>query len=150
MQVVGPRRPRRVAGRSADPDALSRPSAVPGAGAARFRGFAERLLEEREQAGFPPFVFEACLRAEAPHMADALAFLQRARDAAPEADAGLTLYDPVPMTLARQWPAERAQVLLQAASRRALQSFLREWSAPLYAMKPGPVRWHLDVDPVEF
>jgi primosomal protein N' (replication factor Y) len=115
-----------------------------------FRGFAERLLAEREQAGFPPFVFEACLRAEAPHMADAVAFLQRARDAAPEADAGLTVYDPVPMSLARHNGWERAQVLLQAASRRALQSFLREWSITLYGMKPGPVRWHLDVDPIEF
>jgi primosomal protein N' (replication factor Y) len=115
-----------------------------------YRGFAERLLKEREQAGFPPYVFEACLRAEARRMADAVAFLERARDAAPEPPAGLTLYDPVSMTLARHNGWERAHVLLQAGSRRALQSFLREWRAALYALKPGAVRWHLDVDPLDF
>ncbi len=115
-----------------------------------FRGFAERQLAERDQAGFPPFVFEACLRAEAHRMADAVAFLEQARDAAPEPPAGLTVFDPVPMMLARHNGWERAQVLLQAGSRRALQGFLRTWSAVLYGLKAGAVRWHLDVDPIEF
>jgi primosomal protein N' (replication factor Y) len=115
-----------------------------------FRGFAERLLAERDQAGFPPFVFEACLRAEARRMTDAVAFLEQARDAAPEAPPGLTMYDPVPMMLARHNGWERAQVLLQAGSRRALQGFLKAWSTALYDLKAGAVRWHLDVDPLEF
>jgi primosomal protein N' (replication factor Y) len=115
-----------------------------------FRGFAQRLLEEREQAGFPPYVYEASLRAEARQMADAIAFLQRACAGAPPLDAAVTMFDPVPLTLARHNAWERAQVLLQAGSRRALQTFLREWSDMLYGAKPGAVRWHLDVDPLEF
>ncbi len=115
-----------------------------------FRGFAERLLEEREQAAFPPYVYEASLRAEARHMADAVAFLQEACAGAPPRDASIAMFDPVPMTLARHNGWERAQVLLQATARRALQTFLREWSGALYALKPGAVRWHIDVDPLEF
>jgi primosomal protein N' len=40
-------------------------------------------------------------------------------------------------------------LLVQSASRRALQKMLDIWAPQLYALKPGPVRWHLDVDPVE-
>jgi primosomal protein N' len=41
-------------------------------------------------------------------------------------------------------------VLLQAGSRRTLQAFLRAWGGALYGLKAGAVRWHLDVDPIEF
>ena len=36
------------------------------------------------------------------------------------------------------------------ASRPALQAFLRDWSERLFASAPRQVRWHLDVDPIEF
>jgi primosomal protein N' (replication factor Y) len=115
-----------------------------------YRGFAAALLEDRRAAGFPPFLHEAVLRAEARHMADALAFLRRALEAAPVADASLQIYDPVPMSLPRAHALERAHVLLQSASRRVLQTFLHAWSADLHALKTAGVRWHLDVDPIEF
>ena len=60
------------------------------------------------------------------------------------------MFDPVPMSLARLAGRERAQVLVQSHSRRALQGFLAAWSQALYAMRTGEVRWHLDVDPIEF
>jgi hypothetical protein len=31
-----------------------------------------------------------------------------------------------------------------------LHAFLRAWVDTLYALKAGTVRWHLDVDPIEF
>jgi primosomal protein N' (replication factor Y) len=43
-----------------------------------YPGFAGEQLKEREQAGFPPYAFQAMLRAEAPQMADAIAFLKAA------------------------------------------------------------------------
>ncbi len=43
-----------------------------------YPGFAAEQLKEREQAGFPPYAFQAMLRAEAPQMADAIAFLKAA------------------------------------------------------------------------
>jgi primosomal protein N' (replication factor Y) (superfamily II helicase) len=119
-----------------------------------YKGHAAALLAEREQAGFPPFVYEAVLRAEAREMEAALAFLQGARTLAPPADESITAYDPVPMTLARLNGWERAQMLLQSPSRRALQQYLRVWVEALYAAKnlakARAVRWHLDVDPIEF
>jgi len=115
-----------------------------------FAPFAEALAAERREAGFPPFVHEAVLRADAERLRDALAFLERALAAAPVERASLSVYDPVPMSLARLAGRERAQVLVQSPSRRALQAFLAAWSQALYAMRAGAVRWHLDVDPIEF
>jgi len=115
-----------------------------------FAGFAAAQLEERRSAGFPPAVHEAVLRAESEDMRDAIGFLARALAQAPAERAGVTVYDPVPMTLAKLAGKTRAHVLLQSPSRPALHAFLRTWVESLYALKPGAVRWHLDVDPIEF
>ena len=117
-----------------------------------YRAFAVAQLEERKQAGFPPYTYQAMLRAEAPKMADALAFLGLAR-AWPSAEkhVDVMLYDPVPMRLARRANFERGQLLIESPSRKALQSFLGEWLGALEAMKvPSRLRWHLEVDPLEF
>jgi len=115
-----------------------------------FAGFAETLLAERRQAGFPPFVFEAALRAESRDRQRVLRFLQSAIACAPEKRASITLYDPAPLSLARLAGRERAQVLLQSASRPRLQAFLDEWDEALYRLPAQGVRWHIDVDPIEF
>jgi primosomal protein N' (replication factor Y) len=44
-----------------------------------YPAFANDAAQEREQAGFPPYTYQAMLRAEAPQMADSLAFLTTAR-----------------------------------------------------------------------
>ncbi len=116
----------------------------------QFAPFAEALAAERRDAGFPPFVHEAVLRADSDRLRDAIGFLQRAVEAAPAERHGLVVYDPVPMSLARLAGRERAQVLVQSRSRRTLQRFLAGWSQTLYGMRAGKVRWHLDVDPIEF
>jgi len=117
--------------------------------------FARSQLDERRIAGFPPFSFQAMLRAEARSMEQSLAFLAAAREAAamlPNSLAdGVTLYDPVPMRLQRLMTLERGQLLVESLSRPALQAFLAKWMEQLYALKmPGGLRWHLDVDPLEF
>lgn len=114
--------------------------------------FAQTQLDERRAAGFPPFTFQVLLRAEARQLDDSLAFLKvaagTARDLLPE---GVSLYDPVPMRLYRVMALERAQLLAESASRPALQAFLAAWAAKLYTQKaPRDLRWHLDVDPLEF
>ena len=115
-----------------------------------FPGFAQTLLAESEQAGFPPYVFEAVLRAEAAEINGALEFLREAAALAGPPPAGITLYDPVPMSVARLAERERAHLLLQSASRKILQSYLGAWSEKLHALPQRAVRWHLDVDPIEF
>jgi len=114
-----------------------------------YAGFAESQLAERESAGFPPFVHEAALRAEAAKLESAMAFLRTAARLI-EVPASVQVYDPVPHVITRRAGMERAQLVLQSASRPALQEFLREWSAALPASAARGVRWHLDVDPIEF
>jgi primosomal protein N' (replication factor Y) (superfamily II helicase) len=115
-----------------------------------FAGFAKTVLEEREKAGFPPFVFEAALRAESADADAAIGFLRSAARLAPASEGAVALFDPAPMSLARLAGMERAQMLAQSPSRPRLQAFLREWSARLYGTRARGVRWHLDVDPTEF
>src|SRR5262249_278366 len=61
-----------------------------------FNSFARMQLVEREQAGFPPFAYQALLRAEAVRMESALDMLAQARAVARKEPA-VALYDPVPM-----------------------------------------------------
>ena len=117
-----------------------------------YPAFADSQLAEREQAGFPPYTYQAMLRAEAPKMPDALAFLATAR-AWPQAGEheDVLCYDPVPMRLSRRANLERAQLLVESSSRRALQSFLAAWRPSLEAIKSSSrLHWHLEVDPLEF
>jgi len=139
-----------------------------------YAAFAGEQLAERETAGFPPFAFQAMLRAEATELQQALDFLRNAVASAPTlgpptpspALAGgetscavpatrtfpeVLLYDPVPMRLARLKNRERAQLLVESRSRPALQNFLTAWMTALYACKvPRDLRWHIDVDPLEY
>jgi primosomal protein N' (replication factor Y) len=55
------------------------------------------------------------------------------------------------MRLQRLMTLERGQLLVESLSRPALQAFLAAWMERLYALKtPAGLRWHLDVDPLEF
>jgi primosomal protein N' (replication factor Y) len=114
-----------------------------------FAGFAESQLAERRAAGFPPFVFEAALRAEAKKLDTAMRFLV---DAAAQvaSPAEVTVYDPVPHLITRRAGYERARLLMQSGSRPALQDFLGDLTKHLFEKAPRDVRWHLDVDPIEF
>ena len=114
-----------------------------------FASFAESQLEERRSAGFPPFVFEAALRAEATKLDTAMRFLRTAAALA-EAPDGVHVYDPVPNILIRRAGLERAQLLIQSRARPPLQAYLGAISARLFEQAPREVRWHLDVDPIEF
>ena len=111
-----------------------------------YERFATSLLEERRQAALPPYLYQALLRAEAPELATAIAFLEAARDCM-EHEA-ITINDPIPMTMTRVHNVDRAQLLIESASRPALQGFLKEWLAALRAMK-SRVKWSLEVDPLD-
>ncbi|NMG54402.1 primosomal protein N' [Aromatoleum aromaticum] len=116
-----------------------------------FDAFAARVLDERRQAGFPPFTHQAMLRADAPALDDAMKFLAHARrlaqDSAPE---GLQVFDVVPMRMTRLARRERAQLLVEAGERALLQEFVGHWISVLRAQRlPRDLRWQLDVDPLE-
>lgn len=111
-----------------------------------FDGFARGLLAEREQAGLPPFLYQAILRAEARTLQEALDFLAEAAGAMEHG--GITINDPIPMTVTRVANMDRAQLLVESASRPALQVFLKQWIADLRARK-SRIKWTLEVDPTD-
>ena len=108
--------------------------------------FANGLLEERQMAGLPPFLYQALLRAEAKELSIAIEFLQQAAESVEHP--GIVINDPIPMTMTRVANVDRAQLLLESASRPALQAFLKVWMGVLREMK-SRVRWSLEVDPVD-
>lgn len=108
--------------------------------------FANSLLGEREVAGLPPYLYQAILRAEARELELALEFLRGARDLVQHG--GITINDPIPMSMARVHNMERAQLLVESPSRPALQAFLKEWMQALREQKTR-VKWSLEVDPVD-
>ncbi|HWP10945.1 MAG TPA: primosomal protein N' [Ramlibacter sp.] len=113
--------------------------------------FAAQQLREREQAGMPPFGFQALLRAEARSQEAAQAFLNAAGAAASALEGAdrVTLYSAVPMSIQRVANIERAQMLVESASRAALQRFLVAWQPALQAIREkGLIRWAVDVDPL--
>jgi primosomal protein N' (replication factor Y) len=122
-----------------------------------FEVFAASQLKEREMAGLPPYSHLAMLRADARSPEAARAFLHAASELAaglPGAD-GVTVYPPVPLGIARVADVERMQMLVESASRVALQRFLALWLPSLHLLRSGRkepdqriLRWAVDVDPL--
>ncbi|MGD7104708.1 replication restart helicase PriA, partial [Ralstonia pseudosolanacearum] len=119
-----------------------------------YAGFARQLLRERKQACLPPFAYQALLTAEHRELARALEFLGAARaagQAVAEAQGlPVQLHDPVPMTMVRLANRERAQLLLESASRAALQRLLATWTDGFgdIGRTVKGVRWQLEIDPL--
>ena len=125
-----------------------------------FDTFAASQLKEREMAGLPPYSHLAILRADARTPEAARAFLQAAAELAvtlPGHEA-VMVYPPVPLGVARVANVERMQMLVESASRVALQRFLALWLAALHDMRRARaadkgaaakvLRWAVDVDPL--
>lgn len=121
-----------------------------------FPAFADDLLQERRDTGLPPFTFQTLITAEAKSVQLALAFLQEIREIAgrimfADADApAITLYDPVPLRILRVAHVERAQLLVESASRPVLQHFLQQWLPQVQTIgQKQRMRYFIEVDPLE-
>ncbi|MDZ4203075.1 MAG: primosomal protein N' [Gallionella sp.] len=115
-----------------------------------FDGWAASQLAERQMADFPPFVYQALLRAEDRQENAVFAFLDQARAAALALGHEVEIFGAVPAALPRRANHIRAQLLVQANTRKALQQFLRAWQPALDALPAHKLRWSLDVDPLDF
>jgi primosomal protein N' (replication factor Y) len=115
-----------------------------------FEGWAAAQLAERQLAGFPPFIYQAMLRAEGRSEAEVYAFLNQARAAAVALRHAVEVFGVVPAALPRRASHIRAQLLVQGAKRKDLQQFLRAWQPLLDELPMQKLRWSLDVDPLEF
>lgn len=115
-----------------------------------FEGWAAAQLAERQLAGFPPFIYQAMLRAEGRSEAEVYAFLNQARAVAVSFRHAVEVFGVVPAALPRRASHTRAQLLVQGAKRKDLQQFLRAWQPLLDELPMQKLRWSLDVDPLEF
>jgi primosomal protein N' (replication factor Y) len=121
-----------------------------------YESFAKQQLKERESAGLPPYAHLAMLRAEGKTQEAAQGFLEEAARLVEEPAAelgGILLYPPVPTAVQRVANIERAQMLIEAESRPALQRLLSRstdiWLTLAQQHRPrGLVRWAVDVDPL--
>ena len=76
----------------------------------------------------------------------ALACLSEAVESIPDRY-GVMVNEPIPMAMMRIANMERAQLLLESASRLALQRMLKAW-LPVLRGKKSAVRWQIEVDPM--
>ena len=128
-----------------------------------YPAFAEQQLKERLEAGLPPSTFQALIRSDARAQAVAQAFLNHAnaqlqsleglgtQDASALAE--VSVYPAVPMSIQRVANIERAQMLIESASRKALHRVLELLQQQLHASRSEPqhkglIRWLVDVDPL--
>jgi primosomal protein N' (replication factor Y) len=128
-----------------------------------YPAFAEQQLKERLEAGLPPSTFQALIRSDAREQSVAQAFLNHAnaqlqsleglgtQDASALAE--VSVYPAVPMSIQRVANVERAQMLIESASRKALHRVLELLQEQLHASRSEPqhkglIRWLVDVDPL--
>src|SRR5574340_1141453 len=115
-----------------------------------FEGWAASQLAERQMAGFPPFMYQAMLRAEGKRENEVYGFLNDARTAGIALQHQVDILGVVPAALPRRANHVRAQLLIQSVKRKDLQQFLRAWQPKLDELPAKKLRWSLDVDPLEF
>jgi primosomal protein N' (replication factor Y) len=121
-----------------------------------YESFAASALEERREAGWPPYSRLALLRAEAKDSSGLDTFLRAAaqsgqalQESAPK-ESAVKILGPAAALIARRADHFRAHLLLETALRSNLQRFLKGWLPQVDAL-PGPkgLRWSIDVDPLE-
>lgn len=115
-----------------------------------YAGFAETALEERRSAHLPPFTALAILRADAPQEEQAMQFLDGARRkfVSLHTVGSIQIMGPLPAPMKMRAGRHRAQLIIQAQEKSALQRELSNWVRELDALPSmRHVRWTLDVDP---
>jgi primosomal protein N' (replication factor Y) len=136
-----------------------------------YESFAASALQERREAGWPPYSRLALLRAEAKDSVGLDAFLRAAaelgqalsesatNESAPREttpvevapkEYAVKIFGPAAALIARRADHFRAHLLIETAVRSSLQRFLGRWLPQVEALAgPKGLRWSIDVDPVE-
>jgi primosomal protein N' (replication factor Y) len=113
--------------------------------------FAQTLLNERKQMKLPPFSFSALIHVESKSLDFTMKFTNDISKWAKESLTKVDIFGPVRPVIERLKGYERAQLFLQASTRKDLQNMLRPWVTQI---KKHPlsnrVKWSIDVDPIEF
>ena len=120
-------------------------------------GFLSHTAREREEAGFPPFSYQALVHAEAKSLDKVIQFLSSLK-AKLKSQAlmskELRVYDPVPKAVMRVAGMERAQLLIESDGRKQLQEILEFVDRELRdnsqgrISKTSRIRWLIERDPI--
>ena len=109
--------------------------------------FAENELNERQMFAMPPFGFQTAVRADATRVADAMEFLNAAKETlAPLLPESVSQFGAAPMLMVRLAERERAQIFLESTSRQDLHRAVSLWVQVLQQNRDGKIRWSVDVD----
>ena len=109
--------------------------------------FAENELNERQMFAMPPFGFQTAVRADASRVADAMEFLNAAKETlAPLLPESVSQFGAAPMLMVRLAERERAQIFLESISRQDLHRAVSLWVQVLQQNRDGKIRWSVDVD----
>lgn len=109
--------------------------------------FAENELNDRQMFAMPPFGFQTAVRADAPRVADAMEFLNAAKETlAPLLPESVSQFGAAPMLMVRLAERERAQIFLESTSRQDLHRAVSLWVQVLQQNRDGKIRWSVDVD----
>ena len=109
--------------------------------------FAENELNERQMFAMPPFGFQTAVRADAPRVADAMEFLNAAKETlVPLLPESVSQFGAAPMLMVRLAERERAQIFLESPSRHDLHRAVSLWVQVLQQNRDGKIRWSVDVD----
>ena len=114
--------------------------------------FARQLLEDRKRWHFPPFGYQALIRASSTvSMEKALQFLEHISQLLISGSTDIQRLGPIPALLEKRANRYRAQLLLGSQQRAALHAALHQ-VLQASAKLPGraSIRWSIDVDPIDF
>jgi primosomal protein N' (replication factor Y) len=115
-----------------------------------YQAFARQLLVERHQAMLPPYSHFAIFRAEAHAEKKAVDFLAMIKEWCDKQDDTISALGPVPALMQKRKGMHCQHLLLRADRRGNLQQLIKNILDKLEASTASqPVKWVLDVDPVE-
>lgn len=116
-----------------------------------YRQFAMQTLLERQQAGLPPYSYQALFRVLAVDKQLVIDFLEQLSTLAlAKTSKGIEIMGPVPAPMARRAGRFRYQLLIQARKRANLHALLDYLVIEIASLKTSrKVRWSLDIDPVD-
>ena len=117
-----------------------------------YESFASEEINLRKDLNFPPFCFQAVLRAESKNRKKVEDFIKKAYSIASQIDMeDVNVFHPVQPVLDRVKGFERYQIYFHSSSRQLLNQFLRYVKENILKEKDlNKVKWFIDVDPVDF
>lgn len=117
-----------------------------------YESFASEEINLRKELNFPPFCFQAVLRAESKNKKNLESFINQVYSIASKSGIKeVDVFHPVQPILDRVKGFERYQIYFHSTSRQILNQFLRIVKEKILKEKDlNKVKWNIDVDPVDF